>query len=96
LAERAKALLETDFHRCNCKPYNDFVLFPIVTRDDTEWSFDGAGRVRINCNGETNPKQIPGEKSWAAQLQAIWEIKEAAFIESKVSRVLCGSYPEEQ
>jgi hypothetical protein len=75
-----------------------FVTFVIVTRGEfedgewkghDEWSFDGAGRVRIDCAGQTNPKMLLNEKPWAARLQADWDIKEAIFIQTRV--ILAGS-----
>jgi len=55
-----------------------FVTFVIVTRGEfedgewkghDEWGLYGAGRVRIDCAGQTNPKELPNEKSRAVRLQ---------------------------
>jgi len=92
LLEKAIALLRCDCESCKSEPYNEHFLFVIVTQHDVEWSFDGDNRVCIDCTGESNPKQLSAEKSWAARLQAVWDIKQASFIQTKVSRILCGYY----
>jgi hypothetical protein len=92
LLEKAIALLRSDCESCKSEPYNEHFLFVIVTQHDVEWSFDGDNRVCIDCTGESNPKQLSAEKSWAARLQAVWDIKQASFIQTKVSRILCGYY----
>jgi glucan biosynthesis protein len=96
LLEKAVALLAPDFQSCNSEPFNEYFPFVIVTQNDEEWTFDGAVRVCIDCTGETNPKQIPRKRSWAARLQAIWDTQEASFVQTKVSRALCGYYSEDQ
>jgi SEFIR domain len=95
LLQKAIALLRPDCESCKSEPYNESFLFVISTQGDTEWSFDGASRVRIDCTGESNPKQLLDRKSWAARLQAVWDIKQAGFIQTKVTRILCGSYKDD-
>lgn len=90
LLEKARALLKPDCESCNSEPYNEWFLFLICTQRNDEWSFDGTSRVRIDCTGESNPKQLPHQKSWVAHLEAIWDVKQANFIQTKVNRILCG------
>jgi hypothetical protein len=96
LLEKAVALLTPNFQNCKAKPFNEYFPFWIVPHGGEEWTFDGAVHVCIDCTGETNPKHIPRKRSWAARLQAVWNIKEASFDQTNVSRVLCGYYSEDQ
>jgi len=96
LLEKAMALLKPDWENCKSQPYNENFLFVITSDIETGWTFDANNRVRIDCTGETNPKHLPDEKSWAARLEAVWGIQEARFIKRKVTRLQCGNYKEEQ
>jgi hypothetical protein len=96
LLEKAVALLKPDWQNCKSEPYNENFLFVIRSDVETGWTFDAGDRVHIDCTGETNPKHLPDEKSWAARLEAVWDIREARFIQTKVTRLQCGNYKEEQ
>jgi hypothetical protein len=96
LLEKAFALLKPDWQNCKSQPYNENFLFVIRSDIEAGWAFDANNRVHIDCTGETNPKHLPDEKSWAARLEAVWDIKDGRFVQTKITRLQCGNYKEEQ
>jgi hypothetical protein len=57
-----------------------------------KWEIDAKGRVRFDCEAESNPKQFRDEQSWAGRFRGVWSIADRKWIERKVTRTFCGKY----
>jgi hypothetical protein len=51
---------------------------------------DGTARVKIKAGATTDPKHIPGIKAWDAKFDGTWDIAQAKFTSSKVTRIFGG------
>lgn len=49
-----------------------------------EWILQPRLQVRIRCEGETNPKGIPGQSKWTGTLEAVWDVEQSRHVSQKI------------
>jgi hypothetical protein len=92
LLAKAHNLLVADYRKAEPERYNDFFDFIFEDESESGSSFflEDAKLVRINAKATTDPKQTAGTRAWDAGIVATWDIAQAKFTSSKVTRLFAG------
>lgn len=90
LTAEVTKLVEPDLKKALAEPYNE--NYDFIFNGDEGWTIDDKGQVEIDANCATNPKNLPGIKSWEGNLKGLWDIAQGRFVQQKYTRTFSGMY----
>jgi hypothetical protein len=84
--------MQADFQASKAEPWNGNFDYYLDDGAANSWTINNSGRVIVDCQGDSNPRQHLGRISWIGHFQGLYDIRTEKFTTKSYKRIFCGKY----
>jgi len=86
LVRQVWKMFAPDIAKAEKKPVKD-VGIGAMGEIHVSWERGKAPKLHLSCEGETNPKDFPGQSRWQGRLEAVWNLQQKKWTSQHVTRI---------